>query len=327
MSESGCWLVADVGGTHTRFALAETRGKEFRLDERREMLTADCVSFEEALSEYLACIGSCRLSKVCVAIAGPVSQGKASLTNGRWKVSATEIACQLGLEDALVVNDFYAVAAALTHLRAEDLKPIGVVDADVDARAGLRKVVLGPGTGFGVAALVAQAGEWRVIASEWGHAALAPTDALELEVLQILLDRFSYVTWEHALSGPGLENLYQAVSVAWGAQDGGLKAPEITARALAHDPVCHQTLELFCSMLGTAAGSAASTFCAEGGVYLAGGILPRIPEFLAASHFRERFEAATAMLDCLAGIPTHLVMSTDVGLLGAAVALAALATS
>ena len=322
MNPTGIWLVADVGGTHTRFALAESRGEEFRFDERLEMATADYASFEDALAEYLSRISLPELSRACVAIAGPVSRGKASLTNGRWTLSATDIACQLRLRDALMVNDFYAVAAALTHLCDEDLKPIGVVE-DMPARVGMRKVVLGPGTGLGVAALVPQAGEWCVIASEWGHAALAPTDALELEVLARLLDRFSYVTWEHALSGPGLENLYQAVSAVWGAQSDALSAPEITAGALAHDPVCHQTLELFCSLLGTAAGSVASTFCADGGVYLAGGILPRIPEFLAASHFREKFEAATTTLDCLRGIPTPLIMRADVGLLGAAVALAA----
>jgi glucokinase len=314
------WLVADVGGTHTRFACAGWKGPEIRLERRTEFHTADFDSFDEALGAYVVHAHEPGVSGACIAVAGPVDDGEAILTNGGWRVSVADVGARLGVEHALVINDFHAVARGLTQLSGEDLEPVGAAGV---SRPGASKVVLGPGTGLGVAALLPEGGQWRVVPTEWGHAPLAPTDFLELEVLKALLQRHRFVTWEHVLSGPGLENLYHVVNDLWGAEGAELSAPEITRRAVAHDPVCHQTLELFCSILGTAAGSVATTFCAKGGVYLAGGILPQIPEFLAASHFRGRFEAAATMLECPAQVPIFLIIAADVGLLGAATALRA----
>ena len=320
MSECGCWLVADVGGTETRLALVEPDAEGSPIGERRAFATGEFSSLEAVVEHYLDATGRPAIDAACLAVAGPVRGGEARLTNGRWTVSAEGVRARLQLADVLLVNDFHAVAASLPQLHGADLRSIGT-PALMNAHPDCVKAVLGPGTGLGMAGLVPIDGKWRVIPSEGGHAAFAPVDELELEVARELLARFGFVTWEHVLSGPGLENLCEAVCSVWGAQGDRLDAPDITARALAHDPVCHQALELFCSILGTVAGSAAATFCAEGGVYLAGGILPRIPEFLAASHFRRRFEEATAALGCSGEIPTFLIMTADVGLLGAAAAL------
>lgn len=321
MSESGCWLVADIGGTHTRLGLVQPDRERFPIVARRSFPTSEFPSLEAVIEHYLEAVELSAIDAACLAVAGPVRGAEASLTNVDWTVSSERVAAQLHLANVLIVNDFHAVAASLPLLRDVDLCPIGPVSA-TDVSPEGAKAVIGPGTGLGMAGLVSIDGDWQVIPSEGGHAALAPVDELELEVTRALLARFGFVTWEHVLSGPGLENLYRAVSAIWGAADKSMTAADITARALDHEPVCHQTLELFCSMLGTASGGLAYTFCAEGGLYLAGGILPRISQFLAASHFRERFEAVGGSSDYLRTVSTVLVSTADVGLLGAAVALA-----
>ncbi len=321
MDESGCWLVADVGATQTRLALVEPDEEGFPIHERRSFPTREFSSLEAVIELFLEALEGPAINAACLAVAGPVRGGEATLTNGEWTVSSERVGARLHLADVLVVNDFHAVAASLPQLRDADLHPIGM-PAVMTANPHSAKVVLGPGTGLGMAGLVLIDGQWQVIASEGGHAALAPVGELELEVARVLLARFGFVSWEHVLSGPGLENLYGAVSAVWGARGTTMSAADISARALDHEPVCHRTLELFCSMLGTAAGGLAYTFCAQGGVYLAGGILPRISQFLTASDFRERFEAVGGSSDYLRTLSTILVRSADAGLLGAAVALA-----
>ncbi len=164
-------------------------------------------------------------------------------------------------------------------------------------------------------------GGWRVLPSEGGHGNLAATDPLELEILGLLQNAHAFVGWETVLCGPGLVNLYQAVCAVWGAPATARSASEITAAAIdVADPVCHQTLEIFCNFLGSAAGNLALTVCATGGVYLAGGILPRIGDLLAGSQFRRRFEARGPLSGYVQSIPTWLVVEPDLGLLGAAAA-------
>jgi glucokinase len=153
---------------------------------------------------------------------------------------------------------------------------------------------------------------WRVLPSEGGHGSFAPSDPLEAEVFALLLQQHGFVAWETVLCGPGLVNLYQAVCSVWGASAEALNAADITSRALTvDDPVCHQTLEMFCNLLGTAAGNLALTVCATGGVYLAGGILPRIGDFFAASQFRRRFEDRGPLSAYVKAIPTYLVLEPN----------------
>jgi glucokinase len=162
---------------------------------------------------------------------------------------------------------------------------------------------------------------WRVLPSEGGHAALAPADPLEAEVLAVLQGHHEFVGWETVLCGPGLVNLYRAVCEVWGCPAEPTDARDITAKAISVDqPVCHQTLEMFCNLLGSAAGDLALTVCATGGVYLAGGILPQMADFLLASGFRRRFEMRGPLTWYVEVIPTWLVLEIDLGLLGAAAA-------
>ena len=157
-----------------------------------------------------------------------------------------------------------------------------------------------------------------VLPSEGGHAPFAPADPLEQELLGVLAAEFRYVSWEDVLSGPGIGHLYRAVCAVWGAAPEELSAPDITARGLAiSDPVCHQTLEIYCAVLGNAAGALCVTGCARGGVYLGGGIPPRIADFLAGSGFRRRFEERGRMTDYVRDIGTAIVLDDGAGLAGA----------
>jgi len=309
-------LVGDFGGTHARVALAERTGAPFEI---RNFPSNDFATGTAVIERYLRDVGAAAAKTVrgcCVAIAGPVDDGRGKLTNGRIACDAREIEQAFGLERALVINDFTAVGYALPIVPATELRTIGPELRGVGTIAAI-----GPGTGLGMGFVVPDARGWRVLPSEGGHANFAPSDPLEIEVLGHLLHRFDFVGWETVLSGPGLVNLYRAVCDVWGTAPEVDDPSAITARGVSiDDPVCHQTLEMFCNLLGTAAGGLAMTVCATGGVYVAGGIVPKIADFVARSQFRRRFEARGPMSYYVKAIPTRLVLETDLGLLGAAAA-------
>ncbi len=306
-------LVGDIGGTHARLALADA---SLRLTQVRDYPSAEFDDGAHLLERYLRDVGAGEPAGCCVAVAGPVVDGRGKLTNGRIVCDARAMTAVLGGKRTLVINDFTAVGHALPVLGASALKTIGPELPGTGAKAAL-----GPGTGLGMGFVVRDEGRWRVLPSEGGHANLAATDPLEMEVLGFLIQRFDFVGWETVLSGPGLVNLYQAVCQVWGAAPEVDEPSEITSRALTvADPVCHQTLEMFCNLLGTAAGGLAVTVCATGGVYVAGGILPRLGDFLEQSQFRRRFEARGPMSDYVKAIPTRLVLEPELGLIGAAAA-------
>lgn len=311
MSESRI-LVGDVGATHARFGLADGSGG---VENVRVFPTAEFDHGETMVDTYLDESSPEELIGACLAVAGPVIDGKAHLTNHPVGFDAASLAAQLRCDQILLVNDFVAVSHAVTRLPVSELRRLGGANAP-----GVRGV-LGPGTGLGVGILIPDGDDFRVLPSEGGHGNLAPTSALEMEVLAALSAGTPFLCWETVLSGPGLLNLYRGVCGVWGAAP-EVDTPEaVTSRGLlAEDPVCHQTLEMFCGMLGTAAGNLAVTLCATGGIYLAGGILPQISDFLADSPFRRRFEERGVLSDYLRPIATDLVMDTAAGLKGAAYA-------
>ena len=306
-------LVGDVGGTHARLAMADSA---LVLSDARDYPSSEFDDGSRLVERYRHDVGADDLVGCCLAIAGPVIDGRGKLTNGRISCDARDLAAALGRGHALVINDFTAVGHALPVLPENSLKTIG---PRIDATG--TKAALGPGTGLGMGFVVRHAGRWLVLPSEGGHANLASTDPLEAEVLGFLLQRFEFVGWETVLSGPGLVNLYQAVCEVWGAAPEVDQPSQITQRALTvEDPVCHQSLEIFCNLLGTAAGGLAVTVCATGGVYVAGGILPKLGDFFERSQFRRRFEQRGPMSDYVKAIPTRLVLEPELGLVGSAAA-------
>jgi glucokinase len=309
-------LLADLGGTNARFALA----CEGELRQTARFLVADYLGPVEAIRDFLnEARPETKPRRAVLAFAGPVAQGWAQLTNGSWRVSASGLRRHLGMDSVSLVNDFAALAWALPELGARDVVTLG----GGKAVRGAPAIVIGPGTGLGVAGHIPARHRAVVLSTEGGHVTMAPADSREGALLDHLRMRFGHVSAERVLSGPGLENLYQAIAAVDGTAAPLRPAPEIINEALTGDcPVSVAALGEFCAMLGTVAGNLALTFGARGGVFIAGGIVPRFVEFLAASAFRERFEAKGRFASYLAGVPVRVIVHPDPAFLGLA-ALAA----
>ncbi len=302
------YLVADIGASNARFSLAA----DGLVGERLLLATRAFADVAELLGRVRAEFAPTGFTAACLAVAGPVAEGRGRITNGSLEFDAAEAAAQLGCP-VLLVNDFFALARSLPAL--SELRDLGAGSAD----PGGVRAVLGPGSGLGMGALLPRVDGWRVLPSEGGHADLAPSSPLECEILQILQAEHGHVSWETVLSGPGLRRLYHAVCTLWGSKPQDPASPEwIAASGVAADePVCHQTLEIFCGLLGAAAGNLALTVYATGGVYLGGGILPQLADFVAASPLRRRFDERGPMTSLVRGIPLRLIIDPAPGLTGA----------
>jgi glucokinase len=305
-------LLADIGGTNARFALARAGAVE----EIRHFPVADHLGPLEVIRAFLDEVGQQVMPRrAALAFAGPVEDGRAQLTNGNWRVSASGLRRILDLDSVAVVNDCAATAWALSKLGGEDLVPLGGGAAAKGAPAAM----IGPGTGLGVAGFIPGRPRPVVLASEGGHVTMAPADRRESMLLEYLRGRFGHVSAERVLSGSGLENLYQAVAAVDGLTAPSRPAQEIVAQALAGDSrVSVAALDCFCAMLGTMAGNLALTFGARGGIYIGGGVVPRFAEFLAASRFRERFESKGRFAAYLGRIPAFVIVHPDPAFLGLA---------
>ncbi len=300
-------LLGDIGATNARFAIAG----DDELGPVRSFEVATFTRFVDALAAFLKEI-SVPVTSALIAVAGPIKGQHAALTNSTWIIDAGELKKSFGLRTR-IVNDFYAVAISLPVLKPEDLIGIGGGKIEI----GAPKAVLGPGTGLGVACLVKDLSSPVVITSEGGHATLAGTSDREHRIIQYLRRRFGHVSAERAVSGSGLENLYQAIAAIDGLTVETQSAAEITNRALQHScEIAYEALHTFCAFLGSFAGNAALTFGARGGVYIAGGISPRILGFLAHSDFRSRFESKGRFRSYLEAIPSYVIVHPNAAFLG-----------
>ena len=311
-------LVCDVGGTRTRFALADAGG---RLQALQELKTEDFSDFQDAAAAYLAGRDAALAhpATAAVAIAGPAEREVAVLTNAAWRIAPAEAAAALGLEALRLVNDFEAQAHALPWLAPEDLVQIG----GGELRENGNRVVLGPGTGLGAAALVGgRAGRLVAVPGEAGHTTLPAMTDEEAEIVGRLRRRFGHVSAERALSGPGLETLYQVLDESGsGAAEGAGQRPnaaDIAALAASGDRIAAAALSHFSAFLGTVAADLALTFWADGGVYISGGVIPRLGPAFDGAGFRRRFEDKGRFRRDLSDFPTFLVTHPNLGLLGLA---------
>jgi glucokinase len=310
IKSEGCILLGDIGATNARFALA----KNGIIGPITNLKVAEFGTFSAALHAYYRTSSSEQpFHQAMVAVAGPVHNACATLTNAAWVIDAEEVRSKFGLKTTLV-NDFEAVAYSVPSLTARgDVELIGPGGAEPPAPIG----VLGPGTGLGVACLVAGPLKSFVIASEGGHATLSGTGEREDAIIRQLRLRFGHVSAERAISGPGLENLFNAIAAVDEVQVSPLSAPDITENALAGKcPLCVETLNTFCAFLGSFAGNIALTFQAAGGIYIAGGISPRIVDFMRNSDFRQRFEAKGRFSRYLRRIPSFVIMHPASAFLG-----------
>ena len=305
-------LLADVGGTNVRFATLKSDG---RIEAVEAWLTALYPDFGSAVRAYAELTGlrlPLRAAAVCAA--GPLMGERIDLTNCAWTISRGEIAAATG-GSAILVNDFAAVARAVPGLAAGDLVQIGGVTPKADAL----KLALGPGTGLGVASVVPNgAGGWIVAPGEGGHSDLAPTNEREIAIVYQLMREYGRVSVERVLSGPGLETLYLAIAALDGLKfDAKPAAHDIAKRAFAKsDAAAVEAVALFTGWLGSVAGNFALITGAEGGVYLAGGIVAQWGLNFDAKLFRHRFEAKGRMKAYLAPIPCYVVTAKDLAFRG-----------
>lgn len=309
-------LVADIGGTNARFGITSASDPTPRAVE--VLNTPDYADIHSAVRAYLSRADIELPRSMCAAIAGPVNSEIIRMTNSRWSFSPAELQQNLGLESLTIINDFEAMAWGVSGIGPHERVQIGGLPAASDK---LPIAVIGPGTGFGAALLLADGGGPRVVATEGGHASLAPTNQQELAITSWLLQQGIFCSRETVLSGAGLELLYRAIS-AMGGETVPMAAPDIQQQAVANsDGPARQALEVFCAMLGTAAADQALCSGALGGVYIVGGIVPRFVPFLKASQFRQRFDAdQRTMSDYLQAIPVYVVTALNLGLRGAALA-------
>jgi glucokinase len=309
----GVGLIGDIGATNARFALVLPGG---RTVQPRVCALDDYSSLTDAIDAYLIEQSPvARPIEAVLAIASPVTGDEITLTNHAWTFSIEGLRRHFGLRRLRVINDFAANAAAIPYLGEDDRIQIGDGVPVSDAPVG----IIGPGTGLGVGALAPGFGGAVNIAAEGGHVTMTPATAQESVILDLMRARYDHVSAERLLSGPGLVNLYNTLCELAGTPAASYTPDQITSpRSWNSDPRTHEATALFCAMLGTVAGNLALTLGARGGIYIAGGIVPKLGAFFAQSEFRARFEAKGRMRAYLAAIPTYVIVRPYPGLLGAA---------
>ena len=314
MTSSAPRLLVDLGGTNVRCALQLTGGPP---EQVVRMKVADYPGLAAALADYLGNREGPPPDRGAIAVAAPVTGDRVDLTNARWTFSIRDLGAELGLEPLRVVNDFTAIAMGLPALGANDLLAVGGGRPVPHAPVG----VLGPGTGLGVSGLLPVGDRWVALAGEGGHVTLPATDEREAGIIALLRGEQGHVSAERLISGSGLVNLYQALCMLGGMPAPDLRPDEISRRAASGDPLANDAITLFFSFLGTVAGNLALTLGALGGIYVAGGIAPRLKDVFVASPFRAKFEAKGRYTEFMSRIPTWLVLDEVPAFLGLAAIL------
>ncbi|GLX80283.1 glucokinase [Thalassotalea insulae] len=312
MSDEIYNLVADIGGTNIRLGYFVQDNVAANI---KVYQCADYASLSDVVKTYISEMElTGKTINACLAIACPVENDLISMTNLPWEFSQSALKQELQLNKLVLINDYTAIAHAIPHLTDEQKVKIG----GGTAVEGKPISICGPGTGLGVANALAIGDQWHALGGEGGHVDFAPVDQLESEILAFLFTKYEHVSYEQLLSGLGLEQIYQALNHINNAQQPPLSAKEISSKALTNDcPLCQQTLTQFCRILGSFAGNLALTLASFGGVYIAGGIVPRFIEFLAQSEFRSRFESKGRFEDFNQNIPTYVIIESQPGILGA----------
>ncbi len=304
-------LLADIGATNARFALL----RHGSLGPVVAYPVAAYATPEDAARAFLAdtLAGAPPPRSAVIAAAGALVGGRITMVNAGWTIDPAPLRSALALSTARVLNDFEALAWALSDFGPDDLVALDTIPRpDTGTLA-----VIGPGTGFGLAAMVRGTGDDLPVVTEGGHATLAADTAREDAVIQCLRQEVGHVSVERVLSGAGLAALYRALASVEARVVPERDSPAIVAHALAGDcPHSRDTLSMFCAFLGSVAGNTALTLGATGGVFIGGGITPRFRTFLLGSSFRERFEAKGRLRPYLARIPTWLIVHANPAFVG-----------
>lgn len=311
-------LAGDIGGTKTWLRLS-CAGRVLR-EERLES-----AAFDGLVTMIAGFLGDAAPASACFGVAGPVRGGSAQITNLPWRIEAAEIAARFAIPRVELINDFQAVAYGIEALAPGDLLTLQTGQAQEHGP----RAVIGAGTGLGEGYLVWQDGAYHALPSEGSHADFAPADELQADLWRWLKKRHGHVSWERVVSGPGLEAIYLFLRERGGMAESPLlvaamaegdASAAISRFALEHgDPLASAALDLFVAAYGAEAGNLALKILASGGVYVAGGIAPKIAEHLKAGSFMRAFRDKGRFAELLATVPVQVVMNPQVGLLGAEV--------
>lgn len=312
-------LIADIGGTNARFALVSG---DAGIHAEQVFPCADFPDPATAIEHYLSRTDSPRPKEGALALATPITGDRIKMTNHVWDFSLEETRQRLGLDRLLALNDFTALAMALPHLQSDDLHQVG----GGEPTPHLPLALIGPGTGLGVSGLIPAGEQWIPLQGEGGHTTFSPASDREIEILRIARRQFEHVSAERLISGSlGLGSagqvgtLYHAVATLHGEEARPMSPAEIVEQARNRtSPICIEVLETFCAMLGTAAGNLVLTLGARGGVFIGGGIIPRLGDFFDNSPFRERFEQKGRFSNYLAGVPSYVIKARHPALIGSA---------
>lgn len=313
-------LLADIGGTNARFALELGAG---RISNIHVLSGASYATLADALKAYLALpdVQQAAGQPIChgaIAIANPVNGDFVRMTNHHWEFSIEALRQEVDFEVLVVVNDFTALARSLPHLSDAQKRQVGGGTPQPGALG-----LVGAGTGLGVSGLIPSPAGWTALLSEGGHVSFPPMNAAEVAILQYAWTEFEHVSAERLLSGQGIELLYRAVAHLRGATAEQMAASEIARRALAGEcALCDEAIEHFCTMLGTIAGNLGVTLGAVGGIYIGGGIVPRLGERFDRSGFRARFEQKGRFCAYLSAIPTYVITAEYPAFVGVSAILA-----
>lgn len=306
-------LIGDIGGTNARFALIPDRNSP--IETFPSVATADFPDIEAAVEASVLFKTKLRPRSAVIDLAGPIVGDAVPLTNAHWVLRPPQIMARLGVEDVILLNDFEALAIALTALEPADVTPIGG-DAPIETGA---KVVLGPGTGLGVGGLVNAAGLWVPVPGEGGHVAIGPSEPDEFALWKHIEPEDGRISAEVLLAGRGIVGLYRAVAATDGVRPKFSDPADVTKAALAgSDPQAVRTIDLYSRFLGRVAGDMALVFMARGGVYIGGGIPPRILPFLTRGEFRRAFEAKAPHAALMGTIPAFVITRENPALAGLA---------
>jgi len=315
----GLLLVADIGGTNARFGLVEQAPSNSKPHyTATQQITLKCANYPDMGSMIKACCVEFKIEipkYACLAIAGPIEHGFAQMTNLNWKFNISDLRDELDMKTLHVINDFAALAYAVPFLSVDETKVL--YDAEPNTNAPI--VVMGPGTGFGMALLVPENGHWGIIPTEGGHASFAPTNEQELAIKSYLLKEQPHVSVENILSGGGLVHLYRALANIAGVSAQDFSPADVSSKGLANeDPICREALVTFCNTLGAVAGDKALSTGARGGVVIGGGITPKLMGMLPETDFEKRYKNKGPMTGYVSNIPIRVIVNDKAALVGSA---------
>lgn len=316
MKKNTTAIVADLGGTNIRLATISSTGA---LPEHIHTLSVgDFPGLIECIEHYLSIVPVVRFTQLSIAVATPVTGDRIQLTNRDWGFSIEAVAEHFQLHHLKVVNDFTGLALSLPLLQPADLLKLGDGSPNPDGAIAL----LGAGTGLGVSGLIRSAAGLYPIQGEGGHVTLGATNARELAIFEEFTRRYGHMSAERLLSGTGIEEAYQILCLLDQVPDLGLTPAQITEHAIAEScPQCVELMQLFCHWMGVVAGNLAITLGSTGGVYIGGGIVPKLGDYFVNSGFLQAFQHKGRFTGFLSAMPIYIIQAEQPALLGASYAL------